>query len=110
MQAFRICRKCGWALTWDFVTMTLVDNRRDSIVATQRGRKATRIISYLDRALGSPIVSGDVAHWTHEQWAVAFERAGERFNTAQPQPTIDAILNRVAVRDRVRRARLARAS
>ena len=64
----------------------------------------------MTKTLGQPIVSGDVEHWTHAQWAKAFAHCGERFNTDQPQPTIDAILHRVAVRDRVRRARLARAS
>lgn len=110
MQAFRTRRNYGYALTWDFVTMTVVDNRREQIVATQRGRKATRIISHLDRTLGQPIVTADIADWSHDRWAQVFAHAGERFNTAAPQPTIDAILNRVAIRDRVRRARLARAS
>lgn len=110
MQAFRTRRNYGYALTWDFVTMTVVDNRREQIVATQRGRKATRIISHLDRTLGQPIVTADIADWSHDRWASVFAHAGERFNTAAPQPTIDAILNRVAIRDRARRARLSRAS
>ncbi len=90
--------------------MSPVDNRHEQFVAIQRGRKATRIITHLDHTLGQPIVTGDVADWSNDRWAQVFAHAGERFNSTDPRPTIDAILNRVAVRDRVRRARLARAS
>jgi hypothetical protein len=90
--------------------MGVVDNRREQFVAIQRGRKATRIINHLDATLGQPIVRSDVSDWSHDQWAAVFTRAGEHFNSDHPEPTIEAILQRVAVRDRVRRARLARAS
>lgn len=87
-----------------------VDNRQVEIVAAARGRKATRIIKHLDAHLGQPIVSADVSGWDLAQWHRMFDRAGETWNAEAPLLTIDAVLNRVAVRDRVRHARLVNAS
>ncbi len=81
--------------------MTLVDTKRDDIVARQRARKAGRLVNHLDTYLGHPATEADVADWRERQWKRLFERYNERWNTADPWPTVDATIARLRLRDRL---------
>mgnify|MGYP007024646828 CR=1 FL=1 len=86
-----------------------VDTRQHDIVATARSRKAARLIAHLDDHFGRPVVTSDIEGWKSEQWQRTFKRAHETFNTKEPWLTIEAVTNRVAVREQVgQRRRLVR--
>lgn len=75
------------------------------IVARNRGRKANRIIRFLDRHFGVETTAETVTGWDTDQWRRVFTRAGEHFNETDPTATPNTVTALLRIRDRLRRER-----
>jgi hypothetical protein len=85
-----------------------VEANRDEFINRQRSKKAGRIINHLDTWLGRPATAADVSDWREAQWMRLFARYNEKWNRANPWPTVDMTIAKLRVRDKTaaRRAQL----